>query len=84
MKPVEELSKRQKELLMEVWIEAHNAMNQSRQPFTCQVEKCDELEWKDLIDSGYIEPIPDVENRFIMTSFTDDIFNDLLSALIKY
>lgn len=83
MKSVDALSKRQVELLLGIWHIAHNAMNHARQPFLYQVDSVDEAEWKDLINSGYIEPIPDVENRFIMTSLTDGIYNDLVTFIVK-
>lgn len=83
MKPVRKLSEHQKKLLLEVWVTAHKAIDKSRQPFTYQVLDEDKPEWDDLIENGYLESIPDEENRFILTSYTDDIFDDLVTYSTK-
>jgi hypothetical protein len=77
MKSVKSLSKRQVALLLEVWDVAHRAIDKNRQPFSYQVDSVDNAEWEDLIDNGYIEPIPDAGNRYVMTRVTDDILDDL-------
>lgn len=81
MKLVRELSKRQIELLLEVWNMAHHAIDKTRQPFTYKVNDRDKLEWDDLIKNGYIEPIPNICNRFILTSNTEGIFSELVAVV---
>lgn len=83
MKSVRELSKRQMELLLEVWDTAHRALDKSRQPFAYNVGVSDRSEWEDLQSIGYLEPIPGIEDRFILTNATDDIFDELVAAATK-
>ena len=83
MKPIKELSKRQIELLLEVWNTAHRALDKSRQAFTYKVGDSDRSEWEELQNNGYLEPIPGIDNRFILTSATDDIFDELVVASVK-
>ena len=78
MSSIVQLSKRQKELLREVWIKGHHAYTKKRQPFTYDIGCEDISEWNSLIRNGYLEPIPDSDNRFILTSLTDGIYDELM------
>ena len=81
MKSVKALSERQIVLLLEVWVTAHNAIDRARQPFTYKVGDSDRSEWDDLISNGYIAPILDNSDRFILTDNTDGIFDELVAAI---
>ena len=81
-KPVKDLSSKQIELLLNIWIEAHNALDHKRQPFKRVVSSSDEGEWSDLISSGYIEAIPDECDRFILTSDADKVYDVLIKQRI--
>lgn len=84
MKSVNALSEHQVKLLLDIWHIAHNDMDHTRQPFSYQVDSVDKAEWDDLIDNSYIEPIPDVGNRYVMTHVTDDIFDDLVARFTNH
>ena len=78
MSSIVQLSARQKELLREVWIKGHHALTKKRQPFTHDIGCEDMSEWDGLISKGYLEPIPTLDKRFILTSLTDGIYDELM------
>ena len=78
-KSIAELSKRQRELLLEIWITAHNAHTHARQVFTYKVVENDEAEWDGLISANYLERIPKTEDHFMLSSETEDIYNELIT-----
>ena len=78
MSSIVQLSKRQKELLREVWIKGHHAYTKKRQPFTHDVGIEDMSEWNSLVRKGYLESIPTSDKRFILTSLTDGIYDELM------
>ena len=81
-KSIRDLNARQRQLLLDVWVIAHTALTQERQPFEYEVKKTDNADWIDLQDAGYFEKIPNATNRYILTEETDDKFNELTEAAV--
>ena len=82
-KQVCHLSRKQRRLLLEVWIPAHTPDTKSRQQFNFSVSDNDRAAWDDLIDSGYVQPIEGKEDWFMLTSDTDGIYDTLVSMGVK-
>ena len=82
-KPISQLTKRQRQWLLDVWIVAHTSDTASRQKFNYAVSESDKEQWDDLIDAGYVDPIGGKEDWFILTSDTDYIYDELISMGVK-
>ena len=82
-KTVRQLTEKQRQLLLEVWVMAHTSDTVMRQKFNYVVTESDKEQWDDLIDAGYVDPIGGKEDWFILTSDTDDIYDELISMRVK-
>ena len=82
-KSIRDLNARQRQLLLDVWVIAHTALTQERQPFEHEVAESDNDEWIDLQDSGYFERIPNTANRYVLTEDTDDKYQELIEAAVE-
>lgn len=82
-KSIRDLNARQRQLLLDVWVIAHTALTQERQPFEYEVKKTDNADWIDLQDAGYFERIPNTINRYVLTEDTDDKYQELIEAAVE-
>ena len=89
---VEQLSKRELDIILALWITGHTASDHRRQPFFARngvLESVDgkdlktsDLDFLELIDAGYVEPIQNGVS-YIFTADTDGLYDDITRAYLS-